>query len=80
MAKEQQVKKVNITAVLHGKGGAIHLSPDEQSNPLKLAMALLEEKLSRDLGITVTELRERFVKLGNGEITVEEAYKKKEIE
>lgn len=80
MAKEQQVKKVNISAVLKGKGGLIHITPEMQSDPLRLAMAMLEEKLCRELGLTVEELRERFIKLGNGEITVEEAYKKKETE
>ena len=63
------MKKVNLSATLKGKSSL--------NNNLESSVRLLEEKIARELGISLEELRERVIKVKNGEVSVEEAIKEK---
>ena len=62
--------KAELSATLKGKS---KLSNDN----LKVAVLLLEEKIARELNISLDELRKRVFKLMNGEITIDDAVKEK---
>ena len=50
------------------KGEAMVLKPVD--NKVDVAVRLLEEKLSREHGLTIEELRKATITIKNGEITV----------
>lgn len=58
--------KADLSATLKGSGSL-------NQDPLQASVHLLEEKLARQLGISLEELRQRIIKVKNGEITVDEA-------
>lgn len=67
----------NKTTMANGKKGAVEkeevdVEADARINELKLAghVASIEERLSRQLGITVEELRKKTVTLKNSKLSV----------
>lgn len=60
--------KIDLSAKLKGHGGL---------KQVDLPVRLLEEKLARALDISLEELRERVIKVKNGEVSIEEAIKEK---
>lgn len=60
--------KIDLSAKLKGHGAL---------KQVDLPVRLLEEKLARALDISLEELRERVIKVKNGEVSIEEAIKEK---
>ena len=61
--------KANLSATLKGKSSL-------NNDNVQASVRLLEEKIARELNISLEELKDRVIKVKNGEITVDEAVTK----